>query len=115
MGGTVLDHRYDIIIYEPPTNKTMFADVIERSKIFNKIINIGGNIIVKIQDFKEINENLQQQIYGSFDIRKIFESNDFYLHDQIIYKNNSNIKYRYNYNNDNQLNYFYFMIFKKKK
>jgi len=110
--GSVLDNRYDIIIYEPPVNQSLFSNAIESSKIFNKVLNIGGNILVKVKDFKTTT-NGNAELKGSFDIKTIFESNDFYLFDQIVYKTRPTMNYHKS-NNDNEITHLYFMIFKKK-
>jgi len=110
--GSILDNRYDIIIYEPPSNQTLFANAIESSKIFNKILNIGGNILIKVKDFKT-NTNGNLELKGSFDLKIIFESNDFYLFEQIVYKTKTLFN-QYKSNNNNEITNMYFMIFKKK-
>ena len=79
--GSVCDTRYDLIIYDPPTNKTFIPNILENSKKFSNIINIGGCVIVKLKDFKIDNE-----LKGCFNLQKIMESNDFYLSDQFIFK-----------------------------
>ena len=112
LDGSVLNHKYDIIIYEPPCNKTFFANALEFSKTFTKILNIGGNIIVKLHDFKE-NMNGNNELKGTFDLKTIFESNEFYLQDQIIYRNRQSFT-PYNNNSNFEVVHLYFMVFKKK-
>jgi hypothetical protein len=112
LNGSILDNHYDIIIYEPPANQSFFANTVESSKIFNKVLNIGGNILVKVKDFKTTT-NGNAELKGSFDLKIIFESNDFYLFDQIIYKTRPSYN-QHKSNNDNEITHLYFMIFKKK-
>lgn len=110
--GSIKRNRYDIIVYEPPNNESFFTNAVESSKIFSRIINIGGNIIVKIKNFKSKNDELK----GTFDLKTIFESNKFYLHDQIIYKNTPR-QNRQNYIKTDSVNaivHLNFMIFKQK-
>ena len=110
--GSILDNRYDIIIYEPPANQSLFVNAIESSKIFNKVLNIGGNILIKVKDFKTTT-NGNSELKGSFDLKIIFESNDFYLFDQIVYKTRPSYNQHIS-NKDNEINHLYFMVFKKK-
>ena len=109
--GSILHNRYDIIIYEPPHNESFFANAVESSKTFGRILNIGGNIIVKVKNFK-VHKNGNDELKGTFDIKTIFESNQFFLFDQIIFKNSPNYN-RKNFANNNQIVHLNFMIFKK--
>ena len=110
--GSILDNHYDIIIYEPPANQSLFVNAVESSKIFNKVLNIGGNILIKVKDFKTTT-NGNSELKGSFDLKIIFESNDFYLFDQIVYKTRPSYNQHIS-NKDNEINHLYFMVFKKK-
>ena len=107
--GTATQTKYDLIIFEPNDNQTKFAKTIEYCKTFNNVINIGGCVIVKVKDYKE-NINGQQHIKGSFDVKLIFEANDFYLENNIVFKNSN----QYNQQQNSDIQHSYFMIFKKK-
>lgn len=110
--GSISHNRYDIIIYEPPNNDSFFANAVESCKIFGRVLNIGGNIIVKVKNFK-LNNNGNSELKGTYDLKTIFESNDFYLYDQIIFKNSPNYNRKKLGNNDSIV-HLNFMIFKKK-
>jgi hypothetical protein len=107
----VTTNKFDIIVYAPPDNKTFIANATQSSKYFSKIINIGGSIIAKIKDFNELN-NGNNELKGHFDMKTIFESNDFYLENQVIFKNPRS--FNQDNSNDNQIVHQYFMIFKKR-
>lgn len=108
--GSVADKKYDIIIYEPPRNKTFFQDAQNSSKIFNNVINEDGMIIVKMNDFKERGKS---ELRGSFDIWDIFSDNGFYLFDNIIYNYRNNYNAHINVFDRSEIVHLYFMIFKK--
>jgi hypothetical protein len=109
LNGYVKDRIYDIIIFDPPQNRSFLANSVESAKVFYKILHDNGIVIVKTKDYKE---DGCKELKGSFDIKTIFASCDFYLFDQIIHKNNKT----YN-NNPKETNiiHSYFLIFKKKK
>lgn len=80
--GYVLTKKFDIILYEPPKNKTFFESTSESSKIFYDLLLDDGVVIVKTNDFKERGKD---KLRGSYDIENAFSSNNFYLFNQIIY------------------------------
>ena len=107
--GYVKENIYDIIIFDPPINRSFLTTSVESAKVFNKILSSSGIVIVKIKDFKDDDS---QELKGSYDIKTIFKSCNFYLTDQIIHKNN-----RYNENKGKNVDivHSYFLIFKKNK
>lgn len=109
--GNVLSNKYDIIIYEPPRNKTFFQDAQNSSKIFNKVLNTEGLIITKTNDFKEKGSN---QLFGSFELYDIFTDSGFYLQDNIVYNFNKQSILCETFNRA-KIIHLYFMIFKKKQ
>lgn len=109
--GFVLDNHYDIIITETLTNKSFLVHMIENSKIFSKILNKDGIVIVRVNNFQ-----LENELKGTYDINTIFKSNNFFLINQIIYKYPYN---NYNNRNSNIINnikniHTTFLIFKQK-
>jgi len=109
--GFVATHRYDIILYDPPCNNSFFTATLESSKLFSSVLNIGGVVLVKAKDFKVMN-GINNELKGNTDIAIIFNSNNFYLSDQFVYKHNKLDDYKNK--NEIQINHSYFMIFKKK-
>jgi hypothetical protein len=109
--GSVVENRFDIVIYEPPRNKTFYQDAINSSKIFAKLLKPDGIIIVKMNDFKEGSSKV---LCGSFEIWDIFSDAGFYIQDNIVYNFHrpSNIS---DVHNRTEIVHMYFMIFKKKQ
>jgi len=109
--GNITNNKFDIIVYEPPRNKTFYQDAINSSKIFAKLLKPDGIIIVKMNDFKEGSSKV---LCGSFEIWDIFSDAGFYIHDNIVYNfhrpsNTSEVHDR------TEIVHMYFMIFKKKQ
>lgn len=105
INGYAVELKYPIIIYETPYNKVLNKSNVEMIRKFNNLLYDDGVVIVKVNEFKENGKVLK----GTFNLQKIFEDNNFYLNDQIIY--------RYNKTTDNNSEilriHSYFMIFKK--
>jgi len=104
--------RFDLILYEPPYNKTYITNATEASKTFHAVLNDRGVVIIKTTDFKANTPKL----IGGYDLKFVMEINDFYLSDQLIYK--YNFKNAGNTKKEPQNNavdtiHFYFMIFRK--
>jgi hypothetical protein len=109
--GTVLNNKFDIIIYEPPRNLNFYQDAKKSSKSFEKLIKPNGIVIVKMNDFKEKGSN---KLQGSFEVWDIFSDDGFYLFDNIVYNfhkpsNTCEVFDR------SQIVHIYFMIFKHKQ
>jgi hypothetical protein len=109
--GTVTKNKYDVIIYEPPKNKTFYQDAINSSKIFVKLLKPDGIVIVKMNDFKD---GASKVLCGSFEIWDIFSDEGLYLYDNIVYNfhrpsNTCDVHDRAEIVHSN------FMIFKKKQ
>ena len=111
LSGNVKENKYDIIIYEPPRNKNFYQDSLNSSKIFSKLINENGIIIIKTNDFKEKNYS---QLQGSFEVWDVFSDTGFYLFDNIVYNylKPNNICETFD---RSKIIHLYFMIFKKGK
>lgn len=108
--GTVLNKTYDIVIYEPPRNKTFFQDAVNSSKVFSRLLNPNGIIIVKMNDFKEAGS---KELRGSFEIWDTFSDVGLYLHDNIVYNFHKPSNTCEVYDRA-EIIHLYFMIFKKK-
>lgn len=109
--GSVKENKFDIIVYEPPRNQNFYQDSLNSSKVFSKLLNDNGIIIVKMNDFKEKGSN---KLQGSFEIWDIFSDSGFYLFDNIVYNfhkpsNTCEVFDR------SQIIHIYFMIFKVKQ
>jgi len=107
--GTVSKKKFDVVIYEPPRNKTFYQDAIKSSKVFAKLLKPHGIIIVKMNDFKERGS---KELKGSFEIWDTFSSAGFYLHDNIVYNfhkpsNTCEVRDRA------EIVHLYFMVFRK--
>lgn len=107
--GSVMNKKFDIVIYEPPRNKSFYQDSINSSKIFSKILKPKGIIIVKMNDFKERGS---KELKGSFEVWDSFSDAGFYLFDNIVYNfhkpsNTCEVHDRA------EIIHLYFMIFKK--
>jgi len=109
--GTVSHKNFDVIIYEPPRNKTFYQDATNSSKVFSKILKPNGIIIIKMNDFKEKGS---KELKGSFDVWDIFSDAGLYLFDNIIYNFHkpSNTCEAFD---RSEIIHLYFMIFKKKE
>lgn len=105
---------FDIILYEPPYNKNYVNNATEASKVFYNCLSNKGFVIIKTKDFKE---NGSPGLIGGYDLKLVFEINNFYLSDQLIYKYNSknigNVKEEKGKNDLIDNIHFYFMVFKK--
>jgi hypothetical protein len=111
MTGSVSSKIYDVVIYEPPRNKTFYQDTINSSKMFAKLLKSDGVVIVKMNDFKDSGS---KELRGSFDVWDKFSDAGFYLHDNIIYNfhkpsNTCEVVDRA------EIIHLYFMVFKMKQ
>ncbi|MFW6219783.1 MAG: hypothetical protein ACOC33_03005 [bacterium] len=86
--GFVKNKKYDVIIYETPKNHTYLNDAKDKIKIFKKIKNNNGIIIIKTNDFR-----IKGKLMGTFDIAQVFNSEGFCLSDNIIYKYSINTSF----------------------
>lgn len=113
LSGYVRFNKFDMILYEPPYNKTLIKQTFEYAKIFKEIINNNGLIICKVNDFKIGN---QDELNGSFELQKTMLESGFYLSNKIIYRYNPHGKYLSSFENTDKftITHFYFMIFKRK-
>ena len=109
--GTVSKKKFDVVIYEPPRNHMFFQDAINSSKLFNRLLNNQGMVIVKMNDFKEKGS---KQLKGSFEIWDIFSDAGFYLHDNIVY-NFHKPSNTCEVNDRSEIVHMYFMVFKTNK
>jgi len=109
INGYALENKYPLIIYEPPHNNTFNVSVTNAVYKFKNLLYDDGIIIVKINDFKEKGKLI---LKGSYDLRQIFEINDFFLNDQIIYRYNK-VMDHLDLNEKVEIVHSYFMIFKK--
>jgi hypothetical protein len=110
--GYVKDNKYNIILFEPPKNKKFEEETNYYAEQFFKLLYNPGILIVKTNDFR-----YDGKLKGSFDIKTIFENNNFYLYDNIIYKNS--IYFDYNCDNKqfttcSKIIHSNFLIFKQK-
>lgn len=108
LSGSVVNNKYDLIIFEPPCNKSLAVISIEYGKVFYDVLKSNGVIIVKTKDFKDGNK-----LKGSFDIRISLETCGLHLENQIIYKNKRQDNYKDNKEVEIDIIHSYFMIFKK--
>jgi hypothetical protein len=109
VNGTVKDETFDIIIYEPPKNKSFISTTVNYSKIFKTLLNKNGVVVVKVSDFRQ-NEYLK----GTFDIWDIFDKCNFYLHDNIIIKNKYDNYFDEDVIGSCKIVHFNYMVFKYK-
>jgi hypothetical protein len=108
--GTVLNNKFDIIIYEPPRNQRFYQDAINSSKLFTNLIKQDGIVLVKMNDFKEKSSS---KLQGSFEVWDIFSDVGFYLFDNIVYNFHKPSNTCEVYDRA-EIIHLYFMIFKKK-
>lgn len=109
--GYAKEKKYNIIIYEPPRNKKFDIELNNYSNNFYNLLYKNGIVIVRVGDFR-----YNGKIKGSFDIKEIFENYNFYLYDNIIYKNQiSYDKDSYIFNNYSKIIHSNFLIFKRQK
>jgi len=109
--GTVSRKKFDVVIYEPPRNKTFYQDAINSSKVFSRLLEPNGIVIIKMNDFKEAGS---KELKGSFEIWDCFCDAGFYLHDNIVYNfhkpsNTCEVHDRA------EIIHLYFMVFKRKE
>lgn len=106
------NNTFDVVIFEPPTDKNFSVISTEYAGEFYKLLEDNGAAIVKVKDYKQ-----NKELKGSYDIQTIFNSCNFYLNDKIIYK------YKVGYGCESSgntkvqkqnINYCYFLIFFKK-
>jgi len=109
--GTILEKKFDVIVYEPPKNKNFINQTVKSAKTFKKILKPQGIVIIKINDFKEKNSN---QLQGSFEIWDILSDQNFYLSENIIY-NFPKCYNKIDLFDRSELNHLNFMIFKNKQ
>lgn len=109
LNGSVKNKKFDVIIFEPTANKSYFANCIEYSKNFVNLLKPNGCVIVKTKDFKE-----EKEIRGSYQLRIIFESNDFIMTEQFIVSGKVSANIQKSKSNEIDINHTYFMIFRKK-
>jgi len=111
--GYVRNNRYDIILYEPPYNKTITKQSIDSATTFKDILNNGALVVCKVNDFKVGNDDT---LYGSYELQNAFMQSGFYLMAKIIYRYNPHGKYLSSFENTDQFTiiHSYFMIFKRK-
>lgn len=109
--GTVLNNKFDIVVYEPPRNHNFYQDANNSSKIFQKLLKQDGIIIIKMNDFKEKGSN---KLQGSFEVWDIFSDAGFYLFDNIIYNFHKPSNTCEVYDRA-EIIHLYFMIFKPKQ
>jgi hypothetical protein len=111
LSGTILNKRFDIVIYEPPRNRHFYQDSINSSKVFSRLLKSNGVTIVKMNDFKEKGS---KELKGSFEIWDSFCDAGFYLFDNIVYNfhkpsNTCEVFDRA------EIIHLYFMIFKRRE
>jgi len=109
--GSVSHKTYDVVIYEPPRNKTFEQDAVNSSKVFSRLLKPNGIVIIKMNDFKESGSKV---LKGSFEIWDSFCDSGFYLYDNIVYNfhkpsNTCEVHDRA------EIIHLYFMVFKRKE
>jgi hypothetical protein len=107
ISGSAKDLRYNVIIYEPPRNKTFGASLEKHVNVFKDLLYDHGVIIVKMRDFR-----LDDELKGSFDITQEF-SKHFRLCDNIVYKNPHSYRVERIDNNYSKIIHSNVLVFKK--
>jgi len=109
LSGYVVESKFNVIVYEAPRNKSFFTHTLHNADIYNNLIEKHGIIIVKVNDFKERYNN---ELRGSFDLKKAFDLNNFFLYDLIVYRYNKVKDFDEYPSNCTRIVHSYFMIFK---